>query len=384
MRALIALLSVLLLGACTSLGPNSEAQALFDDKAFTPPAEPISAKRVFAVSEAMQRYLQGPAAERMSQLGLKAGLVDALYKQDQLKLEYDSETTRTAAEAFDAKAGNCLSLVIMTAAFAKELGLAVRFQRYTADPTLGRSANLQFSIDHINVTLDTRPPDPRLGQLVVDSMTVDFLPPEDLRGLRVRQVSETTVIAMFMNNRAAESLAQGQVDAAYWWAREAIRSDRRFTSAYNTLGVIYRRHGEPAAAMRAFDEALELEPNNTQALFNQADVMAEQGRVAEAAALRERLAKIDPEPAFSFFERGRAAMDAGDYATARDLFAREVARAPYYHEFHFWLALAHFHLGELPLAQRELQLARDNSTTGKDRSRYGAKLEHLRSLQSTR
>lgn len=384
MKAVIALLSMLMLGACSSMAPGPGAPELFNDQAFAAPTAPVSAQQVFAVSEAMQRYLQGPAAERMSRLGVKAGLVDALYRQDQLKLEYDSETTRTAAEAFDAKSGNCLSLVIMTAAFAKELGLAVRFQRYTADPALGRSANLQFSIDHINVTLDTRPPDPRLGQLMVDSMTVDFLPPEDLRGLRVRQVSESTVIAMFMNNRAAESLARSQVDDAYWWAREAIRADRRFTSAYNTLGVIYRRHGQPAAAIRAFDEALDLEPTNTQALFNQADVMTELGRVAEAAALRERLAKVDPEPAFSFFERGRAAMDAGDYAAARDLFAREVARAPYYHEFHFWLALAHFHLGELPLAQRELQLARDNSTTGKDRSRYGAKLEHLRSLEAAR
>ena len=43
--------------------------------------------------------------------------------------------------------------------------------------------------------------------------------------------------------RAAEALAGGDVGGAYWWARAAIRQDPQFISAYNTLGVIYRRHG---------------------------------------------------------------------------------------------------------------------------------------------
>jgi hypothetical protein len=41
-------------------------------------------------------------------------------------IEYDSTVTRTAAQTYAARAGNCLSLVIMTAAFAEELGLRVR------------------------------------------------------------------------------------------------------------------------------------------------------------------------------------------------------------------------------------------------------------------
>ena len=55
-------------------------------------------------------------------------LLEALYTQGELRLEYDARRTRTAAEAFDARMGNCLSLVIMTAAFATEMQLQVRFQ----------------------------------------------------------------------------------------------------------------------------------------------------------------------------------------------------------------------------------------------------------------
>jgi transglutaminase-like putative cysteine protease len=54
--------------------------------------------------------------------------VQALYQPDQIRLEYDAAVTRNAAQAFEARTGNCLSLVIMTAALARELGLTVRYQ----------------------------------------------------------------------------------------------------------------------------------------------------------------------------------------------------------------------------------------------------------------
>ena len=71
-------------------------------------------------------------------------------------------------------------------------------------------------------------------------------------------------------------------------------------------------------------------------------------------------------------------MQRGDYVAARDLFAKEVARADYYHEFHFWLGLAHYRLGEMELARKELNLAMQNSTTRGDHDLYAAKLAWLR------
>ncbi|GAA5184409.1 hypothetical protein GCM10025771_38420 [Niveibacterium umoris] len=381
MKAILALLFAALLSACASK-PVVQETPILRDALFAPPTTRVDSDAVFALSSDMRSYLAGPAAPILAGKGPRAGLVEALYHQDQLKLRYDSSLTRTAAEAFASRSGNCLSLVIMTGAFAREVGLAVRYQRYTADPALGRSGSLQLSIDHVNLTLDTHHPDPTLQNRPVDPMTIDFLPPEDLRGLRMQPISERTVMAMFMNNRAAETLAEGQVDNAYWWARAAIQTDPDFASAYNTLGVVYRRHGNPDAAELAFNATLQREPGNTLAMSNLADALAALGRKEESQALLQRLASIDPEPPFHYFDRGMAAMQAGDYAGARDLFAHEVKRAPDYHEFHFWLGLALYHLGDLPMAQQQITLAEENSTTGNDRTRYAAKLAHLRSLQS--
>ena len=84
--------------------------------------------RCVALSDAVRDYAARQMHTLLRQRGPQQGLVDALYSKGQLKLEYDSAMTRNAAQAFEARAGNCLSLVIMTAAFAKHLGLPVRYQ----------------------------------------------------------------------------------------------------------------------------------------------------------------------------------------------------------------------------------------------------------------
>ena len=70
-------------------------------------------------------------------------------------------------------------------------------------------------------------------------------------------------------------------------------------------------------------------------------------------------------------------MRASEYALARDLFAKEVDRAPYYHEFHFWLAAAYVGLGEFDLARKHMSIAMENSPTRGDRELYAVKLERI-------
>jgi tetratricopeptide (TPR) repeat protein len=152
---------------------------------------------------------------------------------------------------------------------------------------------------------------------------------------------------MYMNNRAAEALAQDRLDDAYAWARAAIRHDPALPMAYNTLDVVYLRHGDLPQAALAFGHVIEREPHNTRALFNLAETLSRQGRSAEAGELLRRLAQLEPEPPFHYFNLGLAAMKRDDFETARALFAKEVARADYNAEFHYWLGLAHFRLGDV-------------------------------------
>jgi len=377
---LVGLLSVLL-ASCATPPETRVDQRFFSDSKFAAPDEAIQAEDVFALSPEMRRYLAQDIAEKVRTRGRQQGLVDALYSNGELKLKYDSATTRNASQAFQARAGNCLSLVIMTAAFARELGLPVRFQSVYADETWIRSGNLHFVVDHINVSIGKRLGEVGRAARSDESLTIDFLPLQASGKQRVRTLSDATVVAMFMNNRAAESLARGRVSDAYWWARAAVEQDPSFARAYNTLGVVYRRHGDLAEAERAQRHALTQEPTNPQIVANLAQVLADQGRTAEAAALSQRLAQLETEPPFFYFEQGQAALRAGDYVAARNLFAREVARAPNYHEFHYWLAVACAKLGDVNQAREQLALAMESSTTRGDHELYAAKLDRMRSVQ---
>jgi tetratricopeptide (TPR) repeat protein len=184
---------------------------------------------------------------------------------------------------------------------------------------------------------------------------------------------------MFANNRAAEALVRGQLDDAYAWSREALRQGPRFMSAYNTLGVVYLRHGDLAEAARVFEHVLARDANNTRALANLVETRERQGRSADAGTLRARLKEIEPSPPFHYFNLRIAAMRRNDDRSARDLFAREVARADHYHEFHFWLGLAEWQLGDVDGAQKHLQRALSNSTTRSQHDLYAAKLAWLKS-----
>ena len=281
---------------------------------------------VFAVDDSMRDYLQR-AWPLMRKQGRPKGLVDALYTRGELKLEYDASYTRNASQAFAARAGNCLSLVVMTAALAKELGLEVEFHSAYADETWSRSGTLLLRSGHINITIGRRTIDRARGE-DPRYWTIDFLPQGELRGLRTERLQEATVVAMFMNNRAAEALARDAFDEAYWWAREGVMADPSFVGVLNTLGVVYQRSGRPADAERVYTELLRRQPNQTQAPAQpgaaaakpgarrrgEADVAAAAGGVGARAAVplvRARPAGAAPrrctDAARDFFAQGSRA-----------------------------------------------------------------------------
>lgn len=372
-----------MLAACSAVPSAPQADHLFNDALFGAASQRIDAADVFALSAPMKQYLSSPEiTHEMHARGMQQGLFDALYNKSELKLEYNSERTRNAAQTFAARSGNCLSLVIMTAAFAKELGLPVRYQRVLMDQAWTRNDDIYFASGHVNLTLSKKITDAPTSYDQSRLMTIDFLPPEDTDGQRRQDIDENTVVAMYMNNQAAEALALHKLDDAYWWAREAIRQDPTFLASYNTLGVIYRHHGNLQEAKYTFERVYEREPDNVVVMFNLAGILNELGQTAESQALAARLAKLQPEAPFHAFNLGMAAMHAGDYRTAKQQFTKEIARDPYYHEFQYWLGIACLRLGEIDQAVQHLSIALESSTTRSDHDLYAAKLDRVKSYRA--
>lgn len=383
MKTIAILLFLSLLTGCASVQPPAAPLPPLADARFAPPSEAVGADDLFALSPAMRSYLNSPAFTRhLRQSGQRRGLVDALYSKTDLKLEYESSKTRTAAETFADRSGNCLSLVIMTAAFARELKMPVIFRSVDVGNAWSRKAGLYLGSSHVNIAIG-EPVGKRAfgssgGGELGEYLLVDFIPQDAAARLRARDLDEDDIVALYLNNRAAEMLVQDRIDDAYWWARAAVVKRPGLMAALNTLAVIYNRHGELALAEQTYRAALAREPENVMVMRNLEPVLATLGKHAEARALARRIASIEPFPPYHHFDQGMLALRAGDFDRARNLFARELKRAPYNDEFLFWHGVAHLRLGDVKHAREQIAKAVDNSTRQEMRQLYSAKLAQLR------
>jgi Flp pilus assembly protein TadD len=368
------LVATVLLGACAHRAGEPLRAPVFADQHFAASPSRVDVEAVFALSPAMRQYLSDHVAPRTSTKGGPQGLIEALYTKGALKLDYDATMTRNAAEAFEARSGNCLSLVIMTAAFAREMVIPVQFQSVVMDSSWTRDGDVYLSSGHVNLVLGQRMIDRRGVAGGNADLIVDFLPSSDLRGQRSRAISEDTILAMYLNNRAAEHLARGLVSDAYWWAREAIVQSPAYLSAYNTLGVVYMRSGHLDLAEVSFRSVLDVEPANIAATANLARVLKSVGRNADADVYERRLASLESQPPYFYFDQGMVALRSGNLANARDLFVREIDRAAFNHEFHFWLGVTLYYLGDRADARKHLDLARTYAPTTAERALYAGKL----------
>jgi Tfp pilus assembly protein PilF len=353
----------------------SESQ-LFNDSLFKARPDHFDSQSVFKITPPMRDYINNEFSADKQTHNATQTLFRALYDKAQLKLDYDASYTRNAIEAFEAKSGNCLSLVLMTAAFAKELGLMVRYQTVYTPENISRDEQTIYYSSHLNIVLG------KAG--VYDSangsaMVIDFLTPKDAGKQRATVIKEQTVLSMYMNNRAVEELQLKRLDSAYWWAKQAIVNAPDFVPAYNTLGIVYERHGNLLEAERVLRHAMALDATNHAVLSNLSQVMLELGNREEAAHLQRLLRQVSPTPPFHYFDLGMAAMKVKDYRSARDYFTREIRRAELNSEFHYWLAIAHIGLNEVSSARKHLIIAKENALTAKEQALYSAKLSDLHS-----
>jgi len=380
-RVLAAITAMAMLGCASVPEQSPESAGIFSDEAFQQFRLQVNPEAVFALTPAMQRYLETTLAPAVRAKG-REGLIDALYSSQLLGLSYDSRMTRNAGEAFEARAGNCLSLVIMTSAFAKALGIEVRYQRLRAEDIWFRDGDLTQLIGHVNLSLGQGANPAMRASNAPGWLTVDFLPLDDAQRTRVRTIEEQRVVAMYFNNRAAETLVEGRVEQAYWWAKASIEQDRSFASGYITLAVIYFRRGQDLMTERTLQLALTVEPDNPQALYNLAAVLRRSGRLAEAQTVEKRLSLVQPQTPIGLYKTGLAAYQHGDYENARVSFAKALRSAPEEQDFHFMLGMAYWRLGQRESALEELERARRLARDERQSRVYSAKLSQLMGASS--
>ena len=214
-----------------------------------------------------------------------------------------------------------------------------------------------------------------------NALTVDFVSGA-AQSARKRPSAgpNTTIVAMFLNNRAAELLV-GRVRLTMLIGPHARRPRSRSgcsCNAYNTLGRDLPAPRQPRRCRASRCATPTRKRSNNTIYPGQSGANAgcpvrsgQAGRSSTCCA--SRLAQLEPVSAVPLLPPRTGSHEGwATTARARKLFERvKLERVPDYHEFHFWLAMANYQLGNLRAADKHMaQGAVNNSTTRGDHDLY--------------
>jgi Tfp pilus assembly protein PilF len=318
------------------------------------------------VRERLAAHVLGGATGPRRRLDL---LVDFMFGEHGLGLEYDDSVTRTVAETVADRRGNCLSFTLTFVALAREAGLRAYIQEFERALVWFRQDDLIFHTTHVNAGV----------RLLRDEFTIDFDRSVRVTGrARPKVIDDARALAHYYNNRGAEIMASGDLVTARAWFDEAARHDATYPATWNNLGVLLARVGDGDAAAASYARALHHDPQHTSALSNLALLHRDAGGIEAAEAYERRIEAIQSHDPFHFFVRGLKHEMRGEYAAARDQFRRAIRMHPGEHEFHFALARAAFMLGDERGAGRALDRARSMAPDVPTQHRYETKLAALR------
>ncbi|WP_394131231.1 tetratricopeptide repeat protein [Shewanella maritima] len=381
---LLLFLSLIALTGCSSTDNKStvevDLQKLFIDSAFEP-QQIIPPEDVFKLSADFKKVVQRDyqAALRSHKNGFSANkwLANYVGAQDG-GFEYRDHLTRPAYITEQSRQGNCMSLVVLSAALADEFGIPVKFQDIEVEPVWDKRGGFYLVNGHVNVKMMPRN---EMNTVLFSSneIVVDFLPERAMRAFKQKVVSRQTLLAMYYNNVAAESLVVGDYHQAYALVKQGILIDPSYTPGINTLAVIYRHNNMPEQAELVYRQALNQSPDDLSTLFNLALILGEQGRLKEWAEVHKVLELARINNPFYYYDMAQQAYFEQQYQEALVWYKRAVEKADYRHEFYFGLSRAYWATGEERLAKKNMVKALDLTRDDESKLRYQTKLNAMKS-----
>jgi arylsulfatase A-like enzyme/tetratricopeptide (TPR) repeat protein len=154
---------------------------------------------------------------------------------------------------------------------------------------------------------------------------------------------------------AEADLVAGRLEAAAEKTGAVIGSDPDTLAAYNILGNVHLKKGEPAKALGAYQQALTKNPDYQPALFNVAAAYYKLHQPRAAAAAWQHLLELDPRDTDVLLRLGQVAAETGDREKATALFDQVLSVKPESAE-------AEEGLGTVALSNGDLQSAETHLT----------------------
>jgi tetratricopeptide (TPR) repeat protein len=339
-----------------------------DPLAATPAAiEPAPAAAVMAMPPELRQRLHDevlskPAAQRERVDQLLHFMLDA----EALGIVYDERATHSITQTYTARKANCLSFTLVFLAIAREAGLNAQGQEIENTLSWRQEDSTIYRNNHVNARV-------RINglQFVVDTSGFTLI-----AGSNPVLINDQRLLAHYYNNLAMDELARGNPAAGLRLMDAALAADASYAPLWSNAGVLYVHAGDLAAAGQSYQRALELDRNESGALFNMVSLARRLGDARREEQLRRRLVRVQQKDPLYQFMRGMDLERIGDYKQAITHYRRAIRLHSEEHRFYSALARVYLKAGNPQRAGAALKRAQA-LTDGATRAAYRAQLQEL-------
>jgi Flp pilus assembly protein TadD len=286
--------------------------------------------------------------------------------------------TYNADLASTEQAGNCLSLAILTKAYASLVGLKVEYRKVNSAPVYSRENGIMSISSHVQTHVHgPSQTNKNKFNFSFSKVIIDYFPSP--RGVKGGVVSDDDFVSMYYQNLAAKALIGKDLDLAYSLLAAAIQLSPNNIETLNTLAVLHKRFGKYEQAESIYKYILEHTKGSVSVLSNYVILLQESNRNEEVALYEDMYLEIEDDNPFNWHDLANQAYGRENYRKALYLFKKSADMAPYLHENFFGQAKTYFQLGNKSKANKALQRASELAYTKSDEKLYSAKLHTLQS-----
>ena len=344
---------------------------VFGEKPAIPSTESILALSEQHSSEFLS-YYNDPAAA-----SIKPNLRLYRFLENQLEQFNYLGDTLSAQSSLQRGGGNCITLAILTTAYANLVGLELSYRESQSVPIFNQEGGFETLSTHVTTRIYDPTFVPKEGAIYLErpSIEIDYFPSRgDWRG---KKVSNNRFLSMYYRNIATELLQKNEIGKAGWWIYEAYLLAPEDISNLNTLAVIYRHLNEHSIAENIYKLAMEIDENDIHIIHNYRVLLISEGRLEEAKILEDKLLTLDDPSPFRWYEVATDAFNADNYARAYRFFNRVIEKAPYLHFGYAGKARAAMALNRPSEAEKLFQMALERVWDDSTEQLYRAKLSIL-------
>lgn len=150
-----------------------------------------------------------------------------------------------------------------------------------------------------------------------------------------------------------EQLGQGNLEAAVKAFEQAIENDPQLSEAHTGLAEAYLKQGHSLEALRATEKALESEPYESSHHYIRAVCLVRLDRVADGIEALETALTLNAQPAVYHNFSGHLHFTLGEYDEAIRYYRRAIEREPQHPIYHLNLSVALSKVGRVEESRRE-------------------------------